>query len=188
MIFNTKHIPNPSQRWKKNLLFLFFGFMILSFGVTEFVTHAEEPDALKMLRAKGLTPRSEDPNSPVYEAVTKKPAAEAPTTKATPPPLIGNIDAFDGGFLLPGPGTALESKKYANEKFLPGLTNIIFITLLSISVAAIIVAGFFYVSSNGDSEKTKRAKDIIFWTIVGVGLAAFSYAIISMLLNTNFLA
>ncbi len=105
------------------------------------------------------------------------------------PDIIGRVDDIDGGKLLAGPdsGNPEAAQEYVNNNLLTGLTNKFLIFMLAASVAAIIVAGIFYVFSMGDSEKTKKAKDIIAWTIVGIIIAALSYTIVSILVNTNFL-
>lgn len=106
------------------------------------------------------------------------------------PTIVGHTDT-DGGTLLPGPTSGGEdntvAQTYLNEKLLPGLTNTFFIFLLSASVGAIVIAGIFYLISMGDSEKTKKAKDIILWTVLGIAIAAISYTLIGILVNTNFL-
>lgn len=109
--------------------------------------------------------------------------------KASIPPIVGHenksADA-KGQSLLPGPSNSNKIQDYVNDDLLPGLTNTIFIFILSISVGAIIIAGIFYIISNGDTEKTKRAKDIILWTILGVVIAAISYVLIRIVIMTNF--
>lgn len=146
----------------KKILLLFFSFTIITFGLTELVI---QPQAAEM------------------------------------PPIAGKVNVENKTSLLPGPEPG-DSKKagekttpitsqrvqdYVNNELLPGLTNTFFVFLLSISVGAIIIAGIFYIISNGDTEKTKRAKDILLWTILGVAIAAASYAIIQLIINTNFL-
>ena len=104
------------------------------------------------------------------------------------PSIIGHEDATGEGILLPGPesGDPKAAQKYVNDNLLTGITNNIFIFMLAISVGAIIVAGILYVLSMGDSEKLKRAKDIIQWTIVGIVIAALSYTAVSILVHTEF--
>ncbi len=103
------------------------------------------------------------------------------------PHIIGHKD--ENTVFLPGPdsGDPEAAQKYVNNQLLPNLTNKFLIFMLAVSVGAIIVAGILYVFSMGDSEQTKKAKDIIAWTIVGVIIAALSYTIVSILVNTNFL-
>ncbi len=137
----------------KKVLWLFLGFILLSFGVTNFVESANG---------------------------------------AQVPPLVGKINIENNRNLLPGPesnGSGVSSKDtqdYVRNKLLPGLTNTIFVFLLSVSVGTIIIAGIFYLVSNGESESTKRAKDIILWTILGVIIASLSYVLVKIIITTNF--
>jgi hypothetical protein len=41
-----------------------------------------------------------------------------------------------------------------------------------------IIAGYYYILSSGDSEKAQIAKTIIKWNLVAIFVALFSYAII----------
>jgi hypothetical protein len=112
------------------------------------------------------------------------------STSASPslPPLVGHKDA-KGKTMLPGPesGDPNAAQEYVNNSLLPGLTNFGFVFILSISVGAIVIAGIFYVYSMGDSEQTKKAKDIIMWTVIGIFIAAISYTVISIIINTDFI-
>lgn len=106
------------------------------------------------------------------------------------PKIVGHKTS-DGETRLPGTTSGgtdnTAAQTYLNEKLLPGLTNTFFIFLLSASVGTIIVAGIYYVISMGDTEKTKKAKEIILWTVVGIAAAAISYTLISILVNTKFI-
>ncbi|MDH3324741.1 MAG: hypothetical protein OEL89_03825 [Candidatus Peregrinibacteria bacterium] len=102
----------------------------------------------------------------------------------------------NGGGLLPGadqtkPDTdeykkADEYKKYVIETFLPKLSSGFIIALFAYSSIFIIIAGVIYIVSSGDSEMTKKAKDIIFWTIAGVGIASLSLAIVKFIIGIDF--
>lgn len=43
-----------------------------------------------------------------------------------------------------------------------------------------IIAGYYYILSSGDSEKAIQAKTIIKWNLVAILVALFSYTIISL--------
>ncbi len=45
---------------------------------------------------------------------------------------------------------------------------------------SLLVAGYFYIFSAGDSEKVGRAKTIIKWNIVALFVAFLSYGIVSI--------
>jgi hypothetical protein len=76
-------------------------------------------------------------------------AAEVPAHR--PPPAWGEIDFM----------TALEK-----------ITNSLFAILLIVAALAIIIAGYYFVTAAGDTEKTKKARDFVLYALVGV-LVAF---------------
>ncbi len=102
------------------------------------------------------------------------------------PPII-NANSWNGENILIGPDKAEDAPDYIRENLLPSLTNMVLIFILSLSVGAIIIAGIIYIASSGNSEMTKKAKDIIFWTIVSVFITALSYSIVSLIVNTEFI-
>ena len=50
-----------------------------------------------------------------------------------------------------------------------------------IAAVSIMIAGYYYILSSGDSEKATQAKTIIKWNLVAILVALFSYAIIQLL-------
>lgn len=111
---------------------------------------------------------------------------------ATPPPV-------SGGGILPGPsteevksdsfGAGVENKggqTYIIKKFIPRAVSGFVITIVSIGVIMLIIAGLVYVFSAGDSETIKKAKDIVFWTVVGVGVALVSFSLVQIIIGLNF--
>jgi hypothetical protein len=59
---------------------------------------------------------------------------------------------------------------------------IIFITG-AISVIMVIIGGFRYVASTGDSNGTKQAKDTILYALVGLAVAILAQVIVSFVLS-----
>lgn len=53
----------------------------------------------------------------------------------------------------------------------------------AISVIAIVIAGFMYVTSGGEPEKTKKAKNTIIYALVAVVLAMLANAIVGFVLD-----
>jgi hypothetical protein len=51
----------------------------------------------------------------------------------------------------------------------------------SLAVILLLVASIYYITAMGDTGRVKRAKDIIYYTIVGLAVIILSYAIISYL-------
>ena len=93
------------------------------------------------------------------------------------PPGVGN------GGILPGPATSAGGSglDYAAESLIPALVNGFLITLIMITIFAIIVGGIMLIVSSGDSEQTQRGKDIILWAIIGLCIAILSYTIVNFL-------
>lgn len=56
--------------------------------------------------------------------------------------------------------------------------NFIFRLSLPVGALMIVVAGFYFLTSVGDPEKIKKAKNIIIWTLVGILVIFLSLAII----------
>lgn len=78
-----------------------------------------------------------------------------------------------------------------NNSFLTGRNSILYriiqiVTLVTgaLSVIMIIVGGFKYVVSAGDSNATKSAKDTILYAVIGLLIALFAQIIISFVLSS----
>lgn len=52
-----------------------------------------------------------------------------------------------------------------------------------IAVVAIIIGGFLYVTSTGEPAKTKRAKDTILYSVVGLFIVIFAFFITQFILG-----
>lgn len=100
--------------------------------------------------------------------------------------MAGEIPKVAGNGILAGPAEGIEGKSYVSDRLLPGISNGFVVFTLGVSVIMIIIAGMMYILSSGDSDMIKRAKDIIFWTIVGVIISILAYAIVSLVVNINF--
>lgn len=50
-----------------------------------------------------------------------------------------------------------------------------------IAAISMMIAGYFYIFSAGDSEKTGRAKVIIKWNIVALLVAFFSWSLVQII-------
>ncbi len=49
-----------------------------------------------------------------------------------------------------------------------------------IAWVSMVIAGYYYILSSGDSEKASQAKNIIKWNLVAILVALFSYTIIAL--------
>ena len=103
-----------------------------------------------------------------------------------PTVMAGEIPSVAGNAILAGPDREEDGKNYVSENLLPGISNGFLIFTLGVSVIMIIIAGMMYILSSGDSDMVKRAKDIIFWTVVGVIISILAYAIVSLVVNIDF--
>lgn len=75
-------------------------------------------------------------------------------------------------------GTGLES-------VIRNIINLFSVLVGIVAVVMIMVAGFKYVTSNGDSGKIKSAKDTLVYAIVGIVIVAFSQIIVQFVLKST---
>ncbi|MCF7845719.1 MAG: hypothetical protein K9L85_00600 [Candidatus Peribacteraceae bacterium] len=103
--------------------------------------------------------------------------------------LTSSAVVFDG----PGALTGLQTFKanYKGNSYgsaigtITGWTNFVLPFVGVIAIAAIIYAGFLYLTAAGNEEQTKKAKNIIMWVVIGIILIFSAYAIVNSLLSTN---
>lgn len=58
------------------------------------------------------------------------------------------------------------------------LTDILLFILPALAGISLLIAGYFYIFSAGDSEKSQKAKTIIKWNIIALLVGFLSYAIV----------
>jgi hypothetical protein len=63
------------------------------------------------------------------------------------------------------------------------IINVIIGIIGLVAVVVIILGGFQYMTSSGDSTKVKKAKDTILYGIVGLVIALLAYAIVNFVLG-----
>lgn len=63
------------------------------------------------------------------------------------------------------------------------VTNILLLVIGIVAVIMLIVGGLMYIFSGGDPNNTKRAKDTILYTIVGIVVALLAYAIVTFVVG-----
>lgn len=61
------------------------------------------------------------------------------------------------------------------------ITDILLIIIPILAVISMLIAGYFYIFSAGDSEKAGRAKTIIKWNIVALFVSLLSYWIVKII-------
>lgn len=62
----------------------------------------------------------------------------------------------------------------------------VFVTMGAISILIIVIAGFQYVVSGGDPQKTSRAKDTILYAVIGLVVAISAFTIVTFVLGRVF--
>ena len=67
------------------------------------------------------------------------------------------------------------------EDVINGIIDFISWVVVVLTPLMIIIAAFLFITSAGDPEKVKRAKSIIFWTIIGFAVVLLAKGIISMI-------
>lgn len=67
------------------------------------------------------------------------------------------------------------------QAFIRNIINILLFIIGSIAVIMVIIGGLRYVISGGDSSQTKSAKDTVLYAIIGLIVAAMSYALVNFI-------
>lgn len=67
--------------------------------------------------------------------------------------------------------------------FLIDIFNIIFGVLAGIAFVSVVYGGFKYVISRGEPDKIGKAKDIIMYSMIGLGVAFCAFGIVNILLK-----
>jgi type IV secretory pathway VirB2 component (pilin) len=70
----------------------------------------------------------------------------------------------------------------ANQVLQNGL-NIAYFAIGSIAVVIIIIAGFTLITSGGDAEAIKKAKNTILYAVIGIVAVLFAFAITNIVMS-----
>jgi hypothetical protein len=73
----------------------------------------------------------------------------------------------------------IKSKTF--EELIANITNFVFLVSIALAPLMIILAGFYYMTANGEPEKIKKAKDIMLYTVIGIAVVLLSRAFVSMI-------
>jgi len=63
------------------------------------------------------------------------------------------------------------------------IVNVLLFVIGAISVIMVVIGGLRYVTSGGDANQTKAAKDTILYSVIGLIVAILAYAIINFVVN-----
>lgn len=72
---------------------------------------------------------------------------------------------------------------FGNGGIFAQVVNVLLFIVGVLSVIMIIFSGIRYVTSNGDSQKTKSATNGLIWSIAGLAVAILAYAIVNFVLK-----
>lgn len=64
------------------------------------------------------------------------------------------------------------------------VTNVLLFLIGAVSVIMLIIGGFRYVVSNGDSSQVTAAKNTILYAVIGIIVALLAYAIVGFVVNS----
>ena len=78
------------------------------------------------------------------------------------------------------------SKEKDLNKLLIGWMKFFLSVVAVVAVAAIIFAGFLYITAGGDDGQTEKAKKIVIWVAIGIILIFGSYAIVNTVMQARF--
>ena len=113
--------------------------------------------------------------------------------------LILGLTALAGGLLVAFPGEAgainvdpceaVQSDACSGptdvKQVFGSVADVLMFIVGAVSVIIIIVAGIMYVTSAGDPAKAKKAKDAILYSVVGLVVAVFAYAIVNFVVDAT---
>jgi cytochrome bd-type quinol oxidase subunit 2 len=66
------------------------------------------------------------------------------------------------------------------DQIVNDITNFIFVIALAVAVIMIIIAAFHFLTSGGDQNKIRTAKNIFLYAIIGLLITLLAKAIVSM--------
>lgn len=69
------------------------------------------------------------------------------------------------------------------EDTIKNITNVLLFLIGAVSVIMLIIGGFKYVTSNGNADQIKSAKNTIMYAIIGIVVAITAYAIVDWLVG-----
>ena len=98
-------------------------------------------------------------------------------------PSVGAIEVFDAC------DGQTDSKVCAAEgtddagSLVSTIVSVLLWALGAVSVIVIIIAGFTYVTANGDANRIQKAKNILMYAIIGLVVAILAYAIVEFVVE-----
>ena len=75
------------------------------------------------------------------------------------------------------------SKQTDIGSIITSIVNILLFIIGAVAVIMVVIGGFKYVVSNGESAQVKSAKDTIFYAVIGLVVATLAYAIVNWVIS-----
>jgi hypothetical protein len=60
------------------------------------------------------------------------------------------------------------------------ITNWLFAFLIIVAVVSIIIAGYYFITAQGDAEKVKTARNFILYALIGVGVGLLAKGLVGL--------
>ena len=79
-------------------------------------------------------------------------------------------------------GTGAPDNVTEDDGLIKKVVNLLLWAIGIVSVIMIIIGGFRYATSNGDSNQVSAAKNTIMYAVIGLVIAIFAYAIVNFVL------
>lgn len=101
-----------------------------------------------------------------------------------PAPSCGNSTDPKGQVLQGVGGTGTDCSDAGVTGLLGGIVNILSIIIGAVSIIMILVSGFKYITSGGDSGKVGSAKNTLIYALIGIAVAVLAQALVNFAFTT----
>jgi hypothetical protein len=78
---------------------------------------------------------------------------------------------------------SLPSKNLASSSEIHNILQIVFGVLGSLAALSVVISGISYILSNGDPQKTNKAKNGILYSLVGLAVAILAETIVAFVIS-----
>lgn len=103
--------------------------------------------------------------------------AEKSDTKDCPLTITGGKDCAQGAGVS-------DKGLFEENGIFQTITNVLLFLIGAVSVIMLIIGGFRYVISNGDSSQVTAAKNTILYAVIGIIVALLAYAIVGFVVKS----
>ncbi len=101
-----------------------------------------------------------------------------------------DITLPQGGDILPGAGLFSPGEdvrtSFLFSKFIPFLITYTIRLAVGLAVIALIIGGYQFVTSYGDTDKRQGAQKTITYALIGLAVALTAFGIVTIITNINF--